>query len=305
MENSQSNRKLGLCLIILAFSIWGLIPLYFKTLIEVSPLEILAHRAVWSLFFLIGILLIQKQFMQIFECLKNKKYRYYLILTAILISSNWLIYIWAILHNYLMEASLGYFLTPLLNILLGVLFLKENLNFMQKISLSITIVALFVQFSSAQFFGVGPWISMSLALTFGIYSLIRKKIEVNSEIGLSIETLYLFPFAFGYLVYIYLNQNMVFLSSVNTSLILIFSGVVTALPLLLFVAGSKYLPLSSVGFFQYISPTSQLLIAIFVYNEKASVEKIISFSLVWFALSLYIIHNVYQIYFNKKIQIKS
>ncbi|WP_161597679.1 EamA family transporter RarD [Fluviispira multicolorata] len=299
MDSSQTSSKIGIVLVLSAFVIWGLSPLYFKLLTQVSPLEILAQRAIWSLLFLLVILLIQKQFNQIFATIKIVKYRYLLFITTALISTNWLIFIWAILNNYIMEASLGYFLTPLLNIILGVLFLNEKLTFIQKISLILTLGAISIQIFSAQFLGAGPWISLGLATTFGIYTLVRKKIAVSSVVGLSVETLYLFPFALCYLIYITLNQKMIFLTSENISLLLMLGGIITALPLLLFVAGSKYLPLSSVGFFQYIAPTGQLLLAIFVFNEKVDSSKMISFSLVWIALGIYILHTIFQIYQNK------
>jgi chloramphenicol-sensitive protein RarD len=301
MKNKLNFNSSGTLLVIIAFLTWGIAPIYFKSIQMVSPLEILSHRIIWSVLFLFLIITSKNQLYKIIETFQSPRNIFTLICTAILISSNWLIFIWAILNNHLMEASFGYFISPIFNILLGLIFLKEKLNLIQIISLIITTIAIIFQFMEISFTGFTPFIPILLAGTFGFYGLLRRQVKVESMLGLTVETLLLSPIAFIYLVYLGSTQQLLFLSSIKLSLFLIFAGILTSIPLLLYIAGAKLLPLSKVGFLQYISPTVQLLIAVFVFHENINFNKTMSFCFVWFALSLYILNNILLLIQNKKI----
>lgn len=301
MKDKLKSSTYGIIFIIIAFLSWGLTPIYFKALQTVNPLEILAHRILWSILFLITIVAYKKQIHKLIEVFYSPKNLATLICTSILISVNWLTYIWAILNNHLMESSFGYFISPIFNIMLGLIFLKERLNTVQKISLSITIIAIIIQFTEINFIGFTPFIPILLAGTFGFYALLRRQIKIDSIHGLTIETLILAPIAFTYIVNLSMNAKLTFLTNINLSILLCFAGVITSIPLLLYVAGAKLLPLSKVGFFQYISPTLQLLIAVFIFKENINSTKILSFSLVWIALLFYIMNSIWLINKNRKI----
>ncbi|MEI8346509.1 MAG: EamA family transporter RarD [Pseudomonadota bacterium] len=278
----------GIAMLISAFLIWGATPIYFKAVKEVSPLEILAHRIVWSFFFLMLVVLIKKQFANLKKILSSKRNLIILLCSTTLVSTNWLVYIWAVLNNHIMDASLGYFILPIFNVFLGMVFLQERLNFNQKICLFITILGVLVQLTLV---GSFPWLSLCLALTFGLYSLIRKKIAVDAVVGLTIEIILLLPLALLYLGYLLGNHQMLFATDGKLSLLLIFSAMITAVPLLLFVGGTRRLPLSLVGFFQYISPTCQFLLAVLLYKEPLSAVKLISYMLIWAALGIYMLDS--------------
>ncbi len=293
MKDKLKSSTYGIIFIIIAFLSWGLTPIYFKALQTVNPLEILAHRILWSIFFLMTIVAYKKQIYKLIEVFYSPKKIATLICTSILISANWLTYIWAILNNHLMESSFGYFISPIFNIMLGLIFLKEKLNNIQKISLSITIIAIIIQFTEISFIGFTPFIPILLAGTFGFYALLRKQVQIDSIHGLTIETLILAPIALLYIFYLKMNAELTFLTNINLSILLCFAGVITSIPLLLYVSGAKLLPLTKVGFFQYISPTLQLLIAVFIFKENINNIKILSFSLVWIALLFYVMNSVW------------
>ena len=299
MKNGLKFKSSGTILIIIAFFTWGITPLYFKSIQMVSPLEILSHRILWSIVFLVLIIAAKKELHKIIEVFYSPRKIIVLICTAALISSNWLVFIWAILNNHLMEASFGYFISPIFNILLGLIFLKEKLNLIQTISLTITCIAIIFQFTEISFKGFTPFIPIILAGTFGFYGLLRRQVKIESIHGLTVETLLLSPIAFIYLVYLGINQQLFFFTSIKLSLLLAFAGVLTSIPLILYVSGAKLLPLSRVGFLQYISPTVQLLIAVFIFHEDINFNKTLSFCFVWFALILYILNSIWILRQNK------
>ncbi len=301
MKNGLKFNSSGTFLIIIAFLTWGIAPIYFKSIQMVSPLEILSHRIIWSVVFLIIIIAAKRQLHKIYEVFQSPRNLIPLICTATLISSNWLVFIWAILNNHLIEASFGYFISPIFNILLGLVFLKEKLNSIQIISLIITVFAIIFQFSEINFKGFTPFIPIILAATFGFYGLLRKQVKIESIHGLTVETLLLSPIAFVYLVFLGVNQQLFFLASSKISILLIFAGILTSIPLILYVSGAKLLPLSRVGFLQYIAPTVQLLIAIFIFHEDINLNKTLSFCFVWFALGLYILNSIWLLRKNQKI----
>ncbi|WP_158999561.1 EamA family transporter RarD [Pigmentibacter ruber] len=292
MKNKVSSTTYGTILVLIAFFTWGLSPFYFKSINMVNPFEILAHRILWSILFLFAIIAMKKQIFKIIEVFYSPKAILTLACTAILISANWFTYIWAVINNHLTESSFGYFISPIFNIFLGLIFLKEKLNKIEIFSVIITIIAIAIQFSEMTFTGFAPLVPILLALTFGFYSLLRKKINIDSIHGLTIETLLLAPLALIYIINLGIQHELSFLSNAKITGLLLLAGVITSIPLITFVAGAKLLPMTKIGFYQYISPTLQLILAMFVFQEKISQLKIISFCLVWLAIIIYILNSI-------------
>lgn len=284
MDDNKS-RRIGFAYGIAAYFLWGVLPLYWKALNQISPVEILAHRILWSLVFVMGIIYYQKKFYQLKEIFKSRSNGIRLIFATILISINWGVYILAVNTGHVVESSLGYYINPLIVILLGVLILKEKLNLWQ--ILSVVFAGIGVAIMTFKY-GRVPWISLTLAITFALYGLIKKTIPVGSTVGLAMETAILSPITLGYIIFRQIN-GVGALGQVSsiTTLLLIGSGVVTALPLLFFAKGTRRLPLSNMGFLQYISPTITLILGIFVFKEKFTFTHLISFSFIWVGLALF------------------
>ncbi len=256
---------------------------------HISSGEILAHRIVWSFVFMCGILLYLKQVRPAMQTVKglilDGKAFFSLLLSAILISVNWYVYIWAVNHGLMLEASLGYYINPLVSVLLGIIFLKERLNKWQTIA--ILIAAFGVVLSTVQY-GSFPVVAFLLAFSFGFYGLIKKRMSFTSAIGLTIETLLLAPAALVYLLF-FLKEPVVTMNpnSFGSLGLLFFAGVFTAVPLLLFSEGAKRIPLYQVGILQYIAPTITLFLGLFVYHEHLSAAKIVTFLCIWVAILLF------------------
>lgn len=278
----DKKTRTGLFFGISTFAMWGVFPVYFKLLGSVSPTEILAHRIVWSALFLFLFLKCIHKLSNVKRLLRIKKVALLLLATGILIAINWGVFIYAVEQNKIIETSLGYFINPLISILLGAIILKEKLNLALKISLLIVFCAICIQIYALRSL---PFISLILPLSFAFYGLLRKKVSIPSFEGLFIETLLLFPIVLIYLTYLGSNHKSDFDFSA-TGLLLFLSGIVTILPLLTFSASTKYLRLSTIGFLQYISPTLSLLIAVFLYNETLDNYKLVSFMLIWISLAL-------------------
>lgn len=280
-ENIQTN--LGIFYGLFAFIFWGLVPIYFKLVSSVPAIEVLMHRVVWSVIFILLFIITKKEFYLVIRLLKDTTTSFYLCISSVIIGANWLTFIWAIEHNQIIETSLGYYINPLVTIFFGFIFLSEMPTKNQKIAIFLAFLSVCYQL---YFIGYFPTVSLILAITFPTYGLIRKKIRVNSLVGLFVETLFLLPLALGYFYFLQINaQNHFSISNdLNLSILLIFSGIVTVLPLLAFTSATKLLKLTTIGFLQYIGPSVSFLLAIFVYNEPISKEKLLSFSLIWIAL---------------------
>ncbi|MDL2227411.1 EamA family transporter RarD [Odoribacter sp. OttesenSCG-928-L07] len=288
---SSINKKLtynqGITYAVVSYLAWGLFPIFWKSITGVPAVNVLAHRIVWSFaFLLIWVMITNRQ--TFISYLKQPKLLLRLGLAGLLISANWGIYIYAVASNHIVESGLGYYINPLINVLLGYVFLKERLAPMQKIAVLLALIGvLYFTISYGKF----PWISIVLATSFGLYGLLKKKANLESMPALTIETMMVFPFALGFLIYS-ANSSMAtpfFPSSNITTILLILSGVVTALPLFWFGKSAQAIPLSTIGFIQYISPTLQILIAIFVYGETFGIEYIVCFAFVWAGLICYTI----------------
>ncbi|OLQ45645.1 transporter [Bacillus licheniformis] len=286
-----SETKKGVLYTAVSFIMWGLFPLYWKLLAQLPALDILAHRIIWSFVFMCILLFFLRQWKtgwQELRSLKKKGGILSLFLASILISINWFVYIWAVNHGFLLEASLGYYINPLVSVLLGILFLKEKLNRLQLVAVSIAAAGVII---SAFQYGSIPYVALLLAFSFGLYGLSKKRTSLSSAIGLTLETFMIMPIALGYLL-LSGHAQPAGAESGETWMLLFFAGVFTALPLLLFAEGAKRLPLYQVGILQYIAPTITLLIGLFVYHEPFSSSKAFTFSCIWAALLLFTFSQV-------------
>jgi len=284
MIHNKENYIKGLLYAIFSYSAWGVFPLYWKMLIVVPSEQILAHRVIWSLCFLaITILIMRKT--ALLSYLKQPKIIGMLVITGFLIGLNWGVYIYAVNHDHIVESSLGYYINPLISVILGMLFLKERLSRLQTVAVLFALAG--VVWLTVHI-GRIPWISLTLALSFSFYGFLRKKVNLESMPGLLIETMILAPFALWYLWHVDQNQTGVFLHhSHMVDFLLILGGLITAIPLFMFGMAATRIPLSTLGFVQYLSPTIQLMIGLFVYNEVFSPSYLISFCLVWIGLAIY------------------
>ncbi|MEN1966824.1 EamA family transporter RarD [Lentibacillus sp. N15] len=284
----QAEQKMGIIYITFAYIFWGILPIYWKLVDNVQPGTILAHRIIWSFLFMIAIILVLKKWSPfIAECkaiFKNKKKLIGISSASFIISLNWLTYIWAVNTEHVIQASLGYYMNPLVSILLGMIILKERLTRQQLASFLIAAIGVIYLAVS---YGVFPWISLALAITFGLYGLLKKTVDIGAMFGLAMETMIVTPLALIYVAavpaHIFTINNM----STSTPLLLIGAGVATAIPLLLFASGAKQIPLSMVGFLQYIAPTIMLLLGVFLYHETFTHAHMVSFAFIWIALIIY------------------
>ncbi|MCM3360293.1 MULTISPECIES: EamA family transporter RarD [unclassified Psychrobacillus] len=293
----NAEEKQGIIVVVLAYAWWGFMPIYWKLLDHVASGEILSGRVIWSFVFTLMLVLIGRKFSVLREDLKNlwkdKKSFWSLVLASYLVTGNWFLYIFAVNEGYIVQASLGYYINPLLSVLLGIIFLKEKLSLAQKISVLIAATGVVLLTIS---YGVVPWIAMLLASTFAFYGLIKKRITIDPLRGLTIETLFVLPVALAYFSYLVVSDQAVFFSSnITTTILLVLTGVATAVPLVLFAKGTKTMPLYMSGFIQYIAPTLMLLIGIFVYGEKFSKIEFISFSFIWAALLLFTFSKIIEL----------
>jgi len=280
---SQSSE--GLICGASAFLIWGISPVYWRTLHDVPAFEILMHRVVWSFLFLIPLVLLQRRWNELKSVLRRPRALLILMATTLLVACNWLIFIWAINNGYVLQTSLGYYINPLLSVLLGMIFLRERLRPLQV--LAVLLAAAGVLYMTLKL-GLLPWIALSLALSFGLYGLVRKVAPVSPLVGLTIETLMLTPPALAYLTYLdQVGAGAFIRLGLRMDLLLMASALVTALPLLLFNLGAKQLHLSTVGFLQYIVPSCFFLFAVFVFHEPISSAQVWTFILIWGALAIY------------------
>jgi chloramphenicol-sensitive protein RarD len=268
-----------------AFAIWGMFPVYLKGLAAVPVSQVTAHRLVWGCIFAFIWLALRGEVKNVFVALKTPGVRWRLLLTASLISSNWLIYTYAIVTNQVVETSLGYFINPLLNVVIGVVILSERLNTAQWTAVGIASIGVAYLTWTV---GHPPWIALGLALTFGFYGLARKVVKADALVGFASETLLLVSVGLAYLVWVELHGDAtLFHGPTSTSILLILSGPLSAIPLVLFAYGARRIPYSTIGLLQYIGPTIQLLLALLVYHEPFNHERLIGFSIIWVALAIF------------------
>lgn len=281
----STDSPSGLLYGVAAYGFWGVVPLYFRQLQHVPPVELLAHRIVWSTVLLVLILTAARMWGELGRCLAVPRTRRTLLLTAILIALNWYGYIYAATHDMLVEASLGYFIAPLASAGLGVVVLRERLRRAQFMALALG--ALGVTILTVQT-GTLPWIALVLAGSFSLYGLFRKTVAADALTGLTVESLLLLPFALGWAVWVQVRGTASFAHAGRAiDLWLLAGSVVTVLPLYCFAQAARRLRLTTIGFLQYLSPTAQLLLAVYVNAEPFQFEKLYGFVPIWLALALY------------------
>lgn len=280
-EEKAKVRSLGLLFGVSAYTLWGLFPIYWPLLKPANPLEIVSHRAVWTLVFCFIILALTKTLKSTLSLLKHPKIIAGLFLSSILISINWIIYIYAANNEHVIEASLGYYINPIVVIATGVIVLKEKMRPLQWLAVGIATLGVAVLTID---YGRLPWIALGLALSWGSYGLVKKQLGLGALEGLSIETLLSSGFYLGYLIWLGNSGEGHFTYSLTLTLLLIGGGAVTAIPLLLFNGSTNRLPLTLVGLLQYITPTIQFCIGVWYYHEDMPTARWVGFFIIWVAL---------------------
>jgi len=275
-----------------AFTIWGLFPVYLYPLRGVPALQVIAHRIIWSCLFLVAWLLLRGELGDLRATLARPALLARLALTATLISINWLVYVWAVTHSHVVDTSLGYYINPLVNVLLGVIVLRERLNRAQWTAIGLAALAVLYL---ALLAGRPPWIAGTLAVSFSLYGFVRKVISVEALPGLTTETLLLMPLAAGYLAWCqWAGSGALTTQGAGVAALLIGSGLITAIPLFLFAYGARLLPYSTVGVLQYIAPSLQLLCGVVLYHESFGPARAAGFALIWAALLIYAVDGLWR-----------
>ncbi len=287
------QQKLGGAFAATAYTLWGVAPLYFKQIAEIPAEEILVHRIVWSFALLVLMLTAMKAWSGIAAVMQQPKKMLAMLGTGVLLAGNWGLFIWAVNNHHMLEASLGYYINPLLNVLLGMLFLGERLRRLQWLAVGLAVFGVLLQLIH---FGSLPWIALVLASSFALYGLFRKKLAVDAIGGLFIESLLLMPFALFYW-WQYADSAAVNLlaNSASLNLWLMAAGIVTTVPLLCFIAAARRLQLSTMGFFQYIGPTFMFGFGVFLYNEPLDPSRLLTFGFIWTALVIYSLDALHQV----------
>lgn len=284
MSKQANAAQVGVICAIAAYSMWGIAPVYFKQLIVLPAAEILMHRVIWSALLLIGLIAALKQWPKVIAAFKNKRVMQILFVAGLLLGANWLLFIWAINNDHILDASLGYYINPLINIFLGRLFLGERLRTLQRVAVGLAVVGVAVLVFS---YGHVPWIALVLAASFSVYGLLRKQVAVDSLPGLFIETLMLSPFAILYWVFFGSQYSNLFNNDISLNILILAAGIVTTAPLLCFTAAARRIMYSTLGFFQYIGPTLMFVLAVYLYGEPLEEARLVTFGFVWFALLLF------------------
>ena len=285
VHSPASTSRAGVIYGVAAYGLWGVFPLYFKAIRTVPVFEVLAHRIIWSFVFLLVLMLWRHNWPAARQALRSRQTLLILCATTLLIAGNWLVFIWAITHDHVLQASLGYFINPLVNVLLGVVFLRERLRRGQTISVGLATVGVaYLTIKLGQF----PVLALFLALTFGSYGLLRKVVKVEAMAGLTVETALLAPAAVGFLAYqMHQGQAVFGAGPLTLNLLLLAAGFVTATPLLWFTEAARRLRLATLGFLQYLSPTGHFLCAVLIFREPFSPTHLIAFVFIWTALAIY------------------
>ena len=284
-RTAKSYETLGLVAGVACFTTWGLIPIYWKLIASVPATEILAHRFVWTTAFLSLLLSWQRRWNEVVENIRSRRALIYCLTGGLAIATNWFLFIWAVNIGHVVETSLGYFMTPLMNVLFGALFLRERLTRLQLISVLLALLGVLnLTFGYGRF----PWIAVSLCISFGLYGLLRKKSGTAAIPGLFIETILLLPLAIIFLIYLQHSNALVFgRVAWRISFLLVTTGVVTAIPLFWFGYATRHLRLITVGFLQYLSPIGSFFLGVFLFHEPFTRGHLITFILIWIALAIF------------------
>ena len=281
----RSASTAGIASALGAYAMWGMFPLYFKAVASVPALEVLCHRIVWSALLTAVLIALLRRWRAVGTVLANRRAAATLALSAAVISLNWGVFIWSVGHDRVLEASLGYFINPLVSVLLGVAFLHERLRSLQWAAVGLAGVGVAWQVIGI---GVVPWVSLTLAVSFGTYGLLRKVVAADSLVGLFVETALIAPLALGWLAHLGIEGTGAFAAGDPTiTALLAASGAVTAAPLILFVAGARRIRLSTLGLLQYLVPTCHFALAVFVFGEPLTADRLVTFALIWTALAVF------------------
>ena len=300
VEQVQREYKKGISYALSSYFMWGLLPIYWKSISNVDSYEILCWRVVLSLVFMFALIFLtgKKEFwMESRRIFKNRKVFLSVFVAGFIVTLNWMIFIVAVNNGKIVQTSLGYYINPLISILFGIYYFKERLNAWLKIAFVLAAVGVVIMIVRV---GEIPWISFSLAITFAIYGLIKKTLSVSVVTGLTLETLFMTPFCAAYIYYRYANGVSALQGESFIQFLVMLSGIITAVPLLLFSAGAKLLPLNILGFLQYISPTLSLLVGVFVYKEVFTANHFIAFAFIWMALLVFTLSQT--VFFNKWVE---
>ena len=286
---TTDQTKAGMVFAVCAYTMWGIAPIYFKQLSSIPALEILMHRVVWSAFVLCFLVLGLKNLAKVKAAFASPKVLITLLLAGLLLVLNWLVFIWAVNNDFMLEASLGYYINPLINVFLGRLFLGEVLRPLQKVAVGVAATGVLILLIN---YGQLPWIALTVAFSFSIYGLLRKQVNVDSMPGLFVETLMMLPAAVIYWIWFAEVSTDFESNSTHLNILLISAGIVTTAPLLCFTAAARRLRYSTLGFFQYIGPSLMFCLAAFMYNEPLSTARLVTFIFVWSALALFTYDSV-------------
>ena len=290
--DARREFRLGITCALGAYGLWGVFPVYFKWLESVPAFEVLLHRVVWSVVFLLVLVTMGRRWGAVLEVFRNKRVVAMLCLSSLMIAGNWLVFIWAVANGRILETSLGYFLNPLISIFMGMMFLSERLRRGQWLALGLAGIGVLMQ---VMLFGSLPWVALSLALTFGFYGLLRKQVPVDAILGLFVETLLLLPFALMGMVWFAQAGTLHFGNQEwHLDVLLALCGVVTSVPLLLFAGGARRLPLMMMGFLQYLGPTISFSLAVLVYGEQMDEGRLMTFVIIWAALVVFTMEGLQQ-----------
>ena len=282
---NDKSVKAGVLFALAAYSMWGIAPMYFKLLTSVPALEIVMHRIVWSVLVLCLLLAVRKKFGQVFKAIRDPKVIATLSISGLLLAANWLVFIWAVNNDQMLDASLGYFINPLFNVLLARFFLHESLTRLQLLAVFVALAGVaFLIFSYGQL----PWVALVLATSFSIYGLLRKKVSVDSMPGLLIESCIMLPFALLYWFVMDTTSGNMLANSTDLNVTLLLAGVVTTAPLLCFTAAARRIRYTTLGFFQYIGPSLMFLLAVIHYQEPLDTTRVVTFVCVWSGLLIYV-----------------
>jgi chloramphenicol-sensitive protein RarD len=290
-NTAQRGQAKGLCSAIGAFTLWGVLPVYWKLLMAISPFIIVLHRVLWSFVFLLILEIKDGKLLSTLAQLKSKRSALIITVRSLILSLNWLTFIWAVNNGHIIESSLGYFLNPLVSTVLGILFFRERPNFPQYFAIFLACAGVGVQII---IFGRLPWIALTLAVLFAVYGAMRKADSRGAVSGLFLETLVITPFVLAGLIWFALRGDIGFSSGLPMALLVLSTGIVTSLPLLLFCYSTQFLNLTTVGLTQYISPSISMLIGVFVYHENITAGHMASFTCIWIALFLYSFESIRQ-----------
>lgn len=288
-DHHAAVRARGLAYGVAAYGLWGFMPLYIKAVKAAPALEVLAHRVLWAFVLLLALCWRQGEMATLRGAFRHRRTFVVLAASAALIGANWLVYIWSVVTGRILESSLGYYMNPLVNVLLGVLVLGERLA--RPVKVAVAFAAAGVLWLGVQA-GHLPWISLTLATTFGLYGLMRKLAPLGALVGLTVETALLLPLAAGFLGWRLASGRSAFLAGdVRLDALLVLAGPVTAIPLLFFAGAARRLPLTTLGFLQYLSPTVQFLLAVLLYREPFGRARAVAFVLIWTALTIFAVHS--------------